>query len=83
MQNNTSFEIHEICQQNDILISSNCGIIYKYTKVEPVTQADCGGVKVSTGVWNQEKRAVVCQVYVKNGTLNINAKNNNNYALAA
>ena len=54
-----------------------------YTKVKPVTQANCGGVKVSTGVWNQEKRAVVCQVYVKNGTLNINAKNNNNYALAA
>jgi hypothetical protein len=42
------------------------------------------GVKlVSTGVLNQDKRAVVCQVYVKNGTLNTNAKNNNNFALAA
>lgn len=38
---------------------------------------------VSTGVWKQDKRAVVCQVYVKKGTLNINANNKNNFALAA
>jgi len=27
MQNNTSFEISEICKENEILISANCGII--------------------------------------------------------
>ena len=44
----------------------------------------CGGVKVSTGVLKQEKRAVVCPVYVKKDTLKINAKNNNRtFALAA
>lgn len=42
------------------------------------------GVKlVSTGVRNQDKRVVVCQVYVKNGTLKLNAKNRTNFALAA
>lgn len=47
-------------------------------------QIQCGGEKVSTGVLNQDKRAVVCPVYVKKGTLNTNAKNNNNnFALAA
>lgn len=39
---------------------------------------------VSTGVVKPEKRAAVCPVCVKRGTLNINAKKtNNNFALAA
>ena len=38
---------------------------------------------VSTGVWKPEKRAAVCPVCVKRDTLNINAKKNNNFALAA
>ncbi len=39
---------------------------------------------VSTGMPNYGKRIEVCSVFVKQGTLNINAKNtNNNYALAA
>ena len=42
-----------------------------------------GGVQVSTGVWNKDKRVAVCSVCVKKGTLNINAKNTNSYALAA
>lgn len=42
-----------------------------------------GDVKVSTGVWKPDKRAVDCTRYVKRCTLNINAKNNNNYAFAA
>ena len=42
-----------------------------------------GDVKVSTGVWKPDKRAAVCSVCVKKGTLNINAKNNNSFALAA
>ncbi len=42
-----------------------------------------GDVKVSTGAQQPDKRVAVCQVCVKNGTLNINAKNNNTYAFAA
>lgn len=38
---------------------------------------------VSTGMRNYGKRTEVCSVFVKQGTLNTNAKNNNNYALAA
>ena len=41
------------------------------------------GALVSTGVWKPEKRAAVCPVCVKRDTLNINAKKNNNFALAA
>ena len=43
------------------------------------------GVKlVSTGVLKRDKRAAVCSVCVKKGTLNTNAKNNNrSFALAA
>ena len=42
-----------------------------------------GDVKVSTGAQQPDKRVAVCQVCVKNGTLHINAKNNNTYAFAA
>ena len=41
-----------------------------------------GDVKVSTGVWKPDKRAEVASLR-KKGTLKINAKTNNNYALAA
>ena len=60
-----------------------CGIIITGTSVPPDLPHTYGGEMVSTGVRNQDKRAAVCQVCVKNGTLNINAKNNNNFALAA
>lgn len=47
-------------------------------------QADNKGMfLVSTGVWKPDKRAAVCPVCVKKDTLNINAKNNNKFALAA
>ena len=39
-----------------------------------------GDALVSTGVWKPDKRAVVCPVYLKKDTLNINAKKNNNFA---
>ncbi len=43
-----------------------------------------GDVQVSTGMRKQNKRAAVCSVCVKKGTLKINAKNNNNnFAYAA
>lgn len=42
----------------------------------------CGDVKVSTGMWNRDKRAVAPSPR-KKGPLNTNAKNNNNFALAA
>lgn len=42
-----------------------------------------GDVMVSTGMWKQDKRAAVCSVCVKKGTLNTNAKNNNKLAFAA
>ncbi len=42
-----------------------------------------GDVKVSTGVWKRDKRAVDCISYEKICTLNTNAKNNNNFAFAA
>lgn len=42
----------------------------------------CGGVKVSTGVWNKDKRAVAV-IHVKSTRLQRNAKTNNNFALAA
>jgi hypothetical protein len=42
-----------------------------------------GDVMVSTGMWKQDKRAAVCPVCVKKGTLNTNAKNNNKLAFAA
>ncbi|GEM_PF-1752160 len=48
-----------------------------------LTRTTYGGVQVSTGVWNKDKRVAVCSVCVKKGTLNINAKNTNSYALAA
>jgi len=39
---------------------------------------------VSTGILNRDKRAAVCSVCVKKGTLKVNAKKtNNNFALAA
>lgn len=41
-----------------------------------------GDVMVSTGMWNKDKRAVAPSPR-KKGPLNINAKNNNNFALAA
>jgi hypothetical protein len=42
-----------------------------------------GGVKVSTGVWKLGKRAAVGSDCVKKDPLRLNAKTNNNYALAA
>ena len=42
-----------------------------------------GDALVSTGVSKQGKRAAVCPVCVKKDTLKINAKTNNNFALAA
>ena len=42
-----------------------------------------GGVMVSTGAVKPGKRAGVGQVSVKNGPFKINAKRNNNFALAA
>lgn len=42
----------------------------------------CGDVMVSTGMWNRDKRAVAPSPR-KKGPLNTNAKNNNNFALAA
>ena len=50
----------------------------------PGSKLNMGMSMVSTGTVNQDKRVVVCSVYVKKGTLNINAKKtNNNFALAA
>lgn len=78
-----------VCSRSQKIIGKTINLLKKWYNIvvhlvhKPEPQYYYGGVKVSTGVWNQEKRAVVCQVYVKNGTLNINAKNNNNYALAA
>jgi len=42
-----------------------------------------GDVKVSTGARKRDKRAVVCSVYVKKGTLKINGNTKNDLAIAA
>lgn len=59
-------------------------IAIKQSKNKPAYLAgQFGGVMVSTGMWKPDKRAVDCTSYVKMCTLNTNAKNNNNFALAA
>ena len=45
--------------------------------------SDQGDVKVSTGMWKKDKRAVVAKSTLKVAVLNINAKNNNKLAFAA
>ena len=60
-------------------------IIQRYRERSLPIHTFHSGVKlVSTGVLKREKRAAVCSVCVKKGTLNTNAKNNNrSFALAA
>ena len=56
---------------------------YKMRALKARHPAFPGGVKVSTGAVKPGKRAGVGQVSVKNGPFKINAKRNNNFALAA
>ena len=52
-------------------------------RAQILTLQEQGDVKVSTGVQKPDKRAVVGSDYLKKGPLKINAKKNNNFALAA